>query len=72
MQRYIKVSGETNENEVFKFGYPEPHPILSKYSERREQRQMKTQFSNLTMPSRILSFTKIAETTHLIFKHLFN
>ena len=36
------MRGETNENEVFKFGYPEPHPILSKYSERRvENKKMK-------------------------------
>ena len=24
------MSGETNENAVFKFGYPEPHPIIFK------------------------------------------
>ncbi len=33
----------------------------NKYSERREQRQVKTQFSNLTMPGRILSYQKIVK-----------
>lgn len=33
----------------------------NKDSERREQRQVKTQFSNLTMPGRILSYQKIVK-----------
>ena len=33
IQIYEKVSAETNENGVFKFGYAEPHSILFKYNE---------------------------------------
>ena len=43
------------ENAVFNFAWAEPHPVFFKDSERREQWQMKTLFSNLTMPSRLLS-----------------
>ena len=41
-QRYGKASAEANENVSFQFDCAEPHPVLSKDSERRAQRQMKT------------------------------
>ena len=41
--------------------YPEPHPILSKYSERWAQKQTKTQFSSLAMPNRNLYYQNIAK-----------
>ena len=41
--------------------YPEPQPILCKYSESRAQRQMKTQFSNLAMPRRLLYYENIVK-----------
>ena len=51
------VKGECREwrkRSFQKFGYAEPQPILSKYSERRVQRVAETKFSDLAMPSRSL------------------
>ena len=47
--------------QFFDFDYAEPHPILSKNSERRVQRQMKNAVFDLTMPSRILFYSKIVK-----------
>ncbi|WP_300132866.1 hypothetical protein, partial [uncultured Barnesiella sp.] len=55
------MKAETNENEIFKFGYAEPPPIFYKGSERRRQRQTKMKFSSLAVLNRLLSSTKVVK-----------
>ena len=52
--RYI-VRGEQSEKTLLS-EIAEPPPIFYKYKQRRMQRQMKTKFSDLTMPNRILYY----------------
>ena len=55
------VKGERRgkrKTKFFKFDYPEPHPILSKDSERRAQYKKETCLIFL-LPSRVLAYEKI-------------